>query len=359
MIVQLLPFVDEQARFFNLYGPAEITIVATRYEIRREELSENVTMPIGYPLDGYCIHLLDEYRQAVVPGQLGEMFVGGVGVFAGYYGRNDLTSQVLVEIEHDECYATGDLGRLDAVSGELYFVGRRDYQVKLRGQRIEVGEIEETIVKGSTLVTGCIVMKMVHHEDEHLVCYIEAPSDKFKEDDLRNQCRSSLPHHMIPSKFIILDHFPLTVNGKVNRKLLPSPDFSSITRESDDNITPQNDMEKRVQSLWCQVLDEEHIPINRSFFALHGSSLLFMKLYNHYQIEFGRVPDVVTCLRQATIRDHARLLLETIASTNANEYQAWSSLKINQGKLTTLFYNISKLVLFFSGSIIRSITHRS
>ena len=346
MIVQFLPFADDQAKFFNLYGPAEITIVATRYEIRREELSGNVTLPIGYPLDGYRIHLLDEYRQPVVPGQMGEIFIGGVGVFAGYYGRNDLTSQVLVEVENEECYATGDLGRLDVASGELYFAGRRDYQVKLRGQRIEVGEIEETVVKGSTLVTGCIVMKIVHHEEEHLVCYIEAPLDKIKEDDLRNQCRSSLAHHMIPSKFIILDRFPLTVNGKVNRKALPSPDFSSITRESADNITPHNDIEKRVQNLWCQVLGEEHIPINRSFFALHGSSLLFMKLYNHYQIEFGRVPDVVTCLRQATIYEHAQLLSETIASTNANQYQAWPCLKIDQGKLNALFKKTSNNSFF-------------
>ncbi|CAF4856835.1 unnamed protein product [Rotaria sp. Silwood1] len=132
-IIQLLPFVDEQSRFFNLYGPAEITVVATCHEVRREELSTTVSLPIGYPLIGYCIYLLDEYRQPVVPGQLGEIIIGGVGVFAGYYGRADLTAQSLIDIDGEQCYATGDLARLDVASGELIFIGRRDYQVKLRG----------------------------------------------------------------------------------------------------------------------------------------------------------------------------------------------------------------------------------
>ena len=238
---------------------------------------------------------------------------------------------MLVDIDGVKCYATGDLGRLDPVSGDVFFIGRRDYQVKLRGQRIEVGEIEEMVMKASTLITGCIVIKFVHHEEEYLVCYIEGPLDKIREDDLRAQCRSSLPYHMIPSKFIILVRFPLTMNGKIDRKALPSPDMISIVKMPEDNITPQNDIEKRVHQLWCQVLGVNYIPTNRSFFALHGSSLLFMKLYNYYQIEFGRVPDVVTCLRHATVGEHAQLLSKTIASTNADRYKAWLSLQIDQG----------------------------
>jgi nonribosomal peptide synthetase DhbF len=249
-----------------------------------------------------------------------------------------LTAQVLIDIDCEKCYRTGDLARLDVISGELVFIGRRDYQVKLRGQRIELGEIEETVIKGSMLITGCIVMKFTYHEQEHLVAYVETSSSIVKEDDLRDYCHSRLPFYMIPSMFIILKQFPLTVNGKIDRKALPSPDFVTFIASADDHTVPLNNMEKRVHDLWCAVLHLEHIPMKKCFFALRGSSLLFMKLYNLYRIEFGYAPDIVKCFRHASIIEHAQFLSEMFVSSAGDRHQAWSSLQVDHGRLVNFLY---------------------
>ena len=328
----MLPFVNEQCQFHNLYGPAEVTIFATCHKITRDELLNTVTLSIGYPLVGYCIYLLDDYHQPVLPGHIGEIFIGGVGVFAGYYSRDDLTSKVLIEINNELCYATGDLARLDIKSGELIFIGRRDFQIKLRGQRIEINEIEKVVMKEFGFVTACVVMKIVHDEQEHLICFVEGPSDKIKEDDLRDRCSSVLPSYMVPSKFIIMEKFPLIINGKIDRAALSSLNLTVETSTFDDQMTPRNEIEKRVYNLWRQILPFKHIPINKSFFILYGSSLSFMKLYNYYQREFVSVPDISKCLQHPTIIEHAQLLSQTMKSTIMNHYQTWTSLNIIEGE---------------------------
>ncbi|CAF4860286.1 unnamed protein product, partial [Rotaria socialis] len=329
---QFLPFVNEQCRILNSYGPAEITEAATFYEVRRDELSTITSQPIGRPMVGYRIYLLDEYRQPVIPGQQGEIVIGGVGVFAGYYGRADLTSQVLIDIDDEQCYITGDLARLDVRSEELVFMGRRDFQVKLRGQRIELGEIEETIVRGSIFVSGCIVVKYTYHEQEHLLAYVEVAGNQMKTEELREGCVSRLPSYMIPSIFICLDRFPLMSNGKVDRKALPAPESMTFRATLLEHIQPTTKMEERVQNIWCKVLHMESISVKLSWFALHGTSLLFMKLYNMYQIEFGIAPDIVDCFRHSTISEHAKLLSKIITSTGAEHYQAWSCLNLDKGE---------------------------
>ena len=263
----------------------------------------------------------------------------GVGVFAGYYGQPDLTAQVLIEIDGEKCYRTGDLARLDIVSGELIFIGRRDNQVKIRGQRIELGEIEETVVKLSMLITGCVVVKSTYLEQAHLVAYVETSLSTVNETNLHDYCRSRLPFYMIPSIFIILKQFPLTLNGKIDRKALPSPDFTTFIASDDDQIEPLSNMEERVHNLWCEVLHLEHVPLKTSFFALHGSSLLFMKLYNMYRLEFGYAPDIVKCFRHASIIEHVQFLSEMfVPSSTRDHYQAWPSLQIDHGRLLNLLY---------------------
>ena len=170
---QFLPFAGEKCHILNSYGPAEMTVTATWYEIHRDELSTITPVPIGRPLSGYYIYLLDEYRQPVVPGQQGEIVIGGVGVFAGYYDREDLTAQALVEIDGKKCYATGDFGRLDIKSGQLVFIGRRDFQVKLRGQRIELSAIESVVLQSSSNILNCVVLKEGFANDTYLSAYIK------------------------------------------------------------------------------------------------------------------------------------------------------------------------------------------
>ena len=257
----------------------------------------------------------------------------GVGVFAGYFGRDDLTAQVLIDINGEKCYRTGDFGRLDVKSGELEFIGRKDFQVKLRGQRIELGQIEETVREVSPLISGCIVVKYTYHDQEHLLAYVESSSDSVKEDELRDQCLCRLPTYMVPSVFVLLERFPLTSNGKINRKGLPSPNSFTLTDAINKDNQAITSMEICVHDLWCDVLHMEQISIHRSFFALHGTSLLFMKLYNLYQIKFGIAPDVVKCLRHATISEHAELLDKIVNSPVSTRYESWGCLHVDHGEI--------------------------
>ncbi|CAF3701599.1 unnamed protein product [Rotaria sordida] len=250
---QFLPFVSEQCHILNSYGPAEITEAATFYEVRREELSTITSLPIGRPMTGYRIYLLDEYRQPVIPGQLGEIIVGGVGVFAGYYGRADLTSQVLIDINGEQCYATGDLARLDFGSGELMFIGRRDFQVKVRGQRIELSAIELVIIQSSPSVINCVVVieddgfryvsETVHRYD---IVFIDA----FDEE--------AMPAHMNTAQFF------LNISGILNSDGCLATNANLSTTDAFDRLaqTCCSTFESNVLFAHTNIIENAHVIIS-------------------------------------------------------------------------------------------------
>ncbi|CAF1063333.1 unnamed protein product [Adineta steineri] len=316
---------------WNLYGPAETTIVSTFYKVDPIEYTQSVS--IGEPLSNYRCMIINEYLQQSITNQEGELFVGGAGVFAGYLGRDDLTAKALVEIDGKIFYRTGDLVTMDN-NGLLHYHGRKDHQIKLHGQRIELGEIERCLLN-ITSISACVVMKW---KDDRLVAYVQ--SSNINEEQIRQHCQSHLPPHMIPSKFMILDKLPLNLNGKVNRKQLPSPDFSLLTLLSfDKSDTPPNQLEERIHTIWCQVLhsNENHIPRAASFFTIGGHSLRFIELYYRYQslFNFGvHSLSIGLFLQQPTIQQHAQLL-QTLPS-NGTQTIRWQSLHINQGK-TSLY----------------------
>ena len=155
--------------------------------------------------------VLDELLQGVIVNQEGDLFAGGVGVFAGYLGHNDFTGNALIYIDGKQFYRTGDLVRMDK-NGLLHYISRKDFQIKLHGQRIELGEIERCLF--NTSISACVVMKW---NDDHLIAYVQNSGD-IDENRLREHCRTYLPPHMIPSIFIILDKLPLNANGKNRSK---------------------------------------------------------------------------------------------------------------------------------------------
>ncbi|CAF1288652.1 unnamed protein product [Rotaria sp. Silwood1] len=219
-LVRLLrSYVEENCLIWNLYGPSEITMGCTYHKV--DETSEKSNICIGRSFPNYQCRIVNEMLQPVIVNQEGELLVGGVGIFAGYLGRDDLTAKTLIEIDDELFYRTGDLVRLDS-NGFVHYVGRKDHQVKLRGQRIELGEIEQCLLQSSPQVTACVVTK---YDDEHLVAYVQ--SSDIDEELLQTYCHSHLPQYMVPSKFIILQQVPLNANGKMDRQRLPIPDFSS------------------------------------------------------------------------------------------------------------------------------------
>ncbi|CAF1363074.1 unnamed protein product [Adineta steineri] len=312
---------------WNVYGPAEATIDCTAH--CTNVTSTILSIPIGRPLSNYQCILMNQYFQSSVIDEEGELCVGGVSVFAGYLGRDDLTAKALIEIDDQLFYRTGDLVSMDN-NGLLHYQGRKDHQIKLHGQRIELGEIERCLLN-ITSISACVVIKW---KDDYLVAYIQ--SSHINEEQLREHCQSHLPPHMTPSLFVIVEKLPLNSNGKVDRKQLPSPDFSlSTLLSSDKSDTPLNQFEERIHTIWCQVLhcNGNHISRTTSFFSVGGQSLLFIQLYHRYQSLFSfdaRSLSIGLFLQQPTIRQHAQLL-QTLPSNDTQTIR-WQSSHINEGK---------------------------
>ncbi|CAF1029834.1 unnamed protein product [Adineta steineri] len=312
---------------WNVYGPAEATIDCTVHCINVTSTVQSI--PIGRLLSNYRCMIMNQYLQSTVTGRGGELVVGGAGVFAGYFGRDDLTAKALLEIDGELFYRTGDLVKMDN-NGLLHYQGRKDYQIKLRGQRIELGEIERCLLN-ITSISACVVIKW---SDAHLVAYVQ--SSDVNEQELREHCQSHLPPHMIPSFFTILDKLPLNANGKVDRKQLPSPDFSLSTfLSSDKSDTPLNQFEEHIHDIWLQILPSSltRISTTVNFFTIGGHSLLFIELYYRYQPLFNFGADslsIALFLQQPTIRQHAQLL-QTLSFNDTHTIR-WQPLHINQGK---------------------------
>lgn len=288
----------------NLYGPAE-TIICTYHYI--DPTRDTNAIPIGLMMPNYRCLLLDDFFQHVPIGQEGQLFVGGVGVFAGYLEQDDLTAKVLVDVNGEIFYRAGDLVRMDN-DGRLQYLGRQDHQVKLHGQRIELDEIERCLL--NTSISACVVIKW---GEDHLVAYIQ--STNITEDQLQRHCESHLPPHMIPSKFIILEQLPLNPNGKIDRKRLPVPNFSTYSTASNTHhhTEPNDELERHIHSLWCQILSHTQIPTNSSFFHIGGHSLLLVQLYHNYKMTFNLNMSSLSIAKfsqHPTITDHARLLRE-------------------------------------------------
>ncbi|CAF3766289.1 unnamed protein product, partial [Adineta steineri] len=317
----------EKCNIWNLYGPAE-TIICTYYHV--QSVTNRITIPIGLTMPNYRCLIFDLYLQSVIIHQEGELYVGGVGVFAGYLERNDLTAQVLFHIDDEIFYRTGDLVRMDN-NGLLHYQGRKDHQIKLHGQRIELGEIERCLLIES--ISSCVVVK---YNDDHLVAYVQ--SSHITEEQLRRHCLSHLPPHMIPSIFIILEKLPLNPNGKIDRKLLPSPNFSSIhLTNSIELLLPTNDIEVSIHHIWCEIFKRNQISTDTNIFTMGGHSLLMMQLFHLYKTEFHleqkqNAVSIFNLFQHPTIIYHAQLIQQCINIIHSLDNSPWSSLHLIQAR---------------------------
>ena len=287
--------VSKSCQIWNVYGPAEITINCTFHTI--DISTKNI--PIGSPFPNYQCLIKDHFLQDVIINQEGELFVGGVGVFAGYLGRDDLTAKALVDIDGEIYYRTGDLVRLNN-RGLLHYIGRTDHQVKLHGQRIELGEIERCLLN-ITSISGCVVMKC---DDDHLVAYVQSSS--VSEDELRSHCQSHLPPHMIPSFFIILDKLPLNANGKIDRKSLPTLQFSRTIRTDLMNSLQLTPLEVRLQDIFTEVFRGEVSNIDIAFGRLGGTSLDAIRIVHLIRQQLCSEMDVNLLFANPSIRQLAQ-----------------------------------------------------
>ncbi|CAF0953681.1 unnamed protein product [Adineta steineri] len=315
---------------WNMYGPAEATVDSTFHLI--DVIADKNSIPIGLAFPNYRCVIMDEFLQSSIVGQEGELFVGGVGVFVGYLGRDDLTGKALVDINGKIFYRTGDLVQMDD-NARLHYRGRKDHQIKLHGQRIELGEIEQCLLEHTSIST-CVVIKWDY---DHLVAYVQKSLD-INENELREHCQSHLPHHMIPSLFIILDKLPLNANGKIDRKLLPSPSSAHLLPLNQTNNLeiklPNDEIQALIHTLWCDTLHLNQISIDKNIFTIGGHSLLLMQLYHQYKTRFHletKSLSITVLFQYPTISHHAQLIHQAM-TVEQHLQDCWSSLYLTQAR---------------------------
>ncbi|CAF4260481.1 unnamed protein product, partial [Adineta steineri] len=208
--------------------------------------------------------------------------------------------------------------------------GRKDHQIKLHGQRIELGEIERCLLN-ITSISACVVMKW---NDDYLVAYVQ--SCNVNEQELREHCQSHLPPHMIPSIFIVLDKLPLNQNGKIDRKLLPPPHFSSAhLTNSLELLLPTNDIEVSIHHIWCEVFKQNQISVDTNIFTIGGHSLIMMQLFHRYKIEFHLETNALSIpnlFQHPTIIRHAQLIQQSINTIHTLNDYLWSPLHLIQAR---------------------------
>jgi surfactin family lipopeptide synthetase A len=298
---RLLP----HATLFNLYGPTETSVWTTAY--RCEPNSSLSRVPIGKPIANVQVYVLDSGLQPLPLGAPGELYVGGISLARGYLNRPDLDEQRYVRnpFSNDpgsRLYKTGDLVRY-LPDGNLEMLGRVDNQIKLRGFRIELEEIEAVIAEFKDVRRAVVVLQ----DDPHprLVAYVVANNTRFKIEDLRSFLQKKLLKAMIPSAFVVLQSLPLTSNGKVDRRALPAleslPSMSEI-------VPPSNETEAQLLQLWQNVLDRQSISVTDDFFDLGGQSLLVVKLMLQVERTFGKKLSLQEVGQAPTIRKMAALL---------------------------------------------------
>ncbi|WP_438331494.1 amino acid adenylation domain-containing protein [Burkholderia pseudomallei] len=303
------------ARLHNLYGPTEAAVDVTAWACDAEEGGASV--PIGRPIANTRIYVLDEYGQPVPRGVAGELYIGGVQVARGYLNRPELTRERFVDdpfVAGGRLYKTGDLARW-RTDGSLEYLGRNDFQVKIRGFRIELGEIEAQLAKVAGVREAVVLAREAAPDtkrhaasnensasnsgEKRLVAYYTGDADATA---LRAQAAQHLPSYMVPSAYVRLDAWPLTPNGKLNRRALPAPADDAYARAEYE--APQGAKEEALAAIWKDLLPVERISRHDNFFELGGHSLLAITLIEHMR-RANLHADVTTLFTAPTLADLA------------------------------------------------------
>lgn len=287
----------EPMKLVNAYGPTETTITATVYknDCVNNRLSLLRKLPIGKPITNIQAYILDQNWMPVPIGTPGELFIGGDGLARGYLSNPGITAERFIPNpfntgEQTRLYRTGDLVRY-LPGGEIEFIGRVDFQVKLRGYRVELGEIETTLREYSTIKDAIVMIREDKSGDKRLVAYLLGALNEngdtvhLDPQEIRHFISERLPAYMIPAIYIELESFPLTPSGKIDRKAFPSPDEDQFLI-STNYVAPRSPIEEIVAGLWAEILNLNRISIYDNFFELGGHSLKATQLLSRLRQTF-------------------------------------------------------------------------
>ncbi|MCG1042707.1 non-ribosomal peptide synthase/polyketide synthase [Mycetohabitans sp. B8] len=292
------------ATLYNLYGPTEGVVNALAW--RATQLAGSETPPLGGPIANTRVYVLDRALQPVPIGVTGELYIGGPALARAYLGRPDLTAERFIANPFEQgtrLYRTGDLVRWRA-DGQLEYLGRADHQIKLRGFRIELSEIESVLAKYPGIAQATLSLREDRPGNKQLVAYwVTAAGHTVTPVELKFHLGQILPSYMMPAAFVELDALPLTANGKIDRQALPAPDFSSSSAQA-----PRTAAETLLADLFAEILGLDTVGIDDNFFDLGGHSLLAMRLISRIRAALDIDIAIRTLFEAPTVADLAQRL---------------------------------------------------
>ncbi|MBN1131125.1 MAG: amino acid adenylation domain-containing protein, partial [Chitinispirillaceae bacterium] len=310
------------AQLYNLYGPTEAAVDVTCWKCAPGHAAASV--PIGFPIANIQILVLDKNGSPVPPGEAGELHIAGAGLARGYVNRPDLTSEAFIpnplsDVTGSRLYKTGDLARFRA-DGAIEYLGRIDHQVKIRGFRIELGEIERCLQKIASVKQAVVIAREDMPGEQRLVGYVvETAKNAFTPAEANTLLSQELPDYMVPSLYVVLDAFPLSANGKLDRKQLPRPSRKRPA-VAQPYIGPRTAVEETLVAMWAELLDLEQVGIDDNFFDIGGTSLLALRLIAQINRRFTVDYQVVKVFQYPTPAGLAHLLDADTSTDLAAEY---------------------------------------
>jgi amino acid adenylation domain-containing protein len=285
---------SEQVKFIHAYGTTETAVTSLIYQpenVQQIEPAKN-SLPIGRPITNTQVYVLDGYLQPVPSGVAGELCIGGKGLAQGYLNRTDLTAEKFIpnpySLESDaRLYRTGDLARF-LLDGNIEFLGRIDEQVKVRGYRIEPGEIEAALCEHEKVNEAVVAIYEDQSGGKRLVAYVvPRQQETTTAFELRSFLQSRLPKYMVPTAFVMLEVLPLTPNGKLDRRALPAPSSERFD-QNNDFVAARTPLEKELAAIWTEILGIDEIGIHDNFFELGGHSLLATRVVSRLRQVFHK-----------------------------------------------------------------------
>ncbi|QHI35400.1 Tyrocidine synthase 3 [Kordia antarctica] len=317
--VDILLNINPNMKIYNEYGPTEATVGCVVYEVVSGQ-----DIIIGKPIQNTQVYVLDENYLIVPKGVTGELCISGIGLAKGYFNNPELTKQKFIDnpfIKNQKLYKTGDLVKW-VDKENLHFIGRTDDQVKIRGYRIELGEVEQQIIQKEHVKEVAVLVHEAEDGEKQLIAYI---TSAIGEDitDIRNFLLEKVPDYMVPSVFIQIENFPLTINGKIDKKKLIKTEGKTLSNTI-AYVAPRNEIEEKLAVLWQEVLKQETIGIHDDFLSLGGQSIVAIKLITRIHREFEILLELKDVFRERTIEklsDYMEtiIMLEKQQNTNENE----------------------------------------
>jgi len=310
---------DRCMSLWNVYGPTETTVWSTIKQIQRGDKA----ITLGQPVSNTTLYIINEEGREAAVGETGELYIGGVGVGKGYLNDPALTAEKFIQkpFAGDSggyVYRTGDVVR-KLQNGDIEYIERADFQVKIRGFRIELGEIENALLKHPSVNQAVAVVKS-RNEEKYICAYVSVKSGEDVEElELKDMLRNTLPSYMIPSNIYTVDKFPMTPNGKIDRKALAAEPIEHKV-ECRSKAEPVTDIEKKIYELWSELLEIDDFGVHDNFLELGGHSLMANRLVIRINNSFGSQVTLMELLTGGlTVHEMARTVEKNLLSNISDE----------------------------------------